>query len=172
MPDLLAHVLAAYAVFRLAGLRWKWITRPYVTVGMVGSIVPDVMKVGILVDDSSIENLLGLPFSWFPLHTAGGVLVSCAIGGLLVESGERRRVFGLLVAGAGTHLLLDGLLRKPTGRSDPLLWPLTWYRPPTPGLYLSTEAWPTAAALVFAVAAWLVWRRYSKSDGGGGRGVD
>lgn len=165
MPDLLAHVLVAYAVFRLAGMHWEWLSRHYVTAGMVGAVIPDAMKVGLLVDDAWIEGLLGLPFSWFSLHTVGGVLVSCLIGAVLVEARERRRVFGLLVAGAATHLVLDGLLRKPTGRSDPLLWPFTWYRPPTPGFYVSTEAWPMLVALVFAGVVWFVgrWMR-GKSD--------
>jgi hypothetical protein len=66
---------------------------------------------------------------------------------------------GLLALGAATHLAADALLVKPTGHSYPVLWPLTRYHPPTPGLYLSTDPWPTIAAGLVAVAAWAVARR-------------
>jgi hypothetical protein len=45
------------------------------------------------------------------------------------------------------------------GDSYPVLWPLTVYHPPTPGLYLSTDVWPAFATGTAALAAWLLVRR-------------
>lgn len=161
MPDLLAHALLAYAVGTALSWRYGWIRSPHVTAVMAGAFIPDLAKVGIAVDSWTIERAVGLPFDWFGLHTVGGVLVSVVIGVAIVVDDERRRAALLLGLGAGSHLLADALLLKPSGRSDPLLWPLMGYAPPTPGLYLSTEPGPTVVAAALAIAVWAVTRRRS-----------
>ena len=169
MPDLLAHALIAYGVCTVLSWRYGWIGPAYVTAGMAGAFVPDLAKGEILVHSFTVADVLGVPFDWFALHTAGGVLVSILIGVALVADGERRRVALLLGLGALTHLVADALLRSASGRSYPLLWPLTEYAPPTPGLYLSTEPGPTIAAAAFALVAWGVDRwgvpRWRHADG-------
>lgn len=164
MPDLLSHVLVAFAVFRLASLRVRWLSTPYVTAAMAGAMLPDVSKVGLVVDSGDVAAVLGVPFDWFVIHTLGGVLVLAALGAIWVAPAHRRRAFGVVVAGAGTHLFLDALLMKPSGHSYAALWPLTAARLPTPGLYRSTDVWPTLTALLLAVAAWAVWRRRSRAS--------
>lgn len=154
MPDLLGHALIAYAVCTLLSWRYDWLTREYVTVGMAGAFVPDVTKAALVVPDAAIEGLFGIPFSWTGIHTAGGALVGVLIGAVVVAPRERLRVAGLLAVGAATHLAADALLLKPTGHSYPVFWPLARYYPPTPGLYLSTDPWPTIAAGVVALGAW------------------
>lgn len=158
MPDLLAHVLLAYALFGALSWRIEWINAQYVTVGMAGAVIPDLSKADLFIDDSLIEQVLEIPFDWFALHTAGGVLISVLIGTVLVEHDERKRVFGLLSVGAATHLLADSFLRTASGRSFSVLWPLSRYQPPTPGLYLSTEPGPTVIALALALLVYLISR--------------
>lgn len=162
MPDLLAHALLAYAVCALLSWRYDWLGPRYVTVGMAGAFVPDLAKADLLVPDALIEATVGLPFDWSALHTAGGVLVSIAIGALLVAPAHRRRAVALLSVGAVSHLVADALLLTPSGRSYAVLWPLLRYQPPTPGLYLSTEVTPTVVAAAFAAVV-AVGTRYRRA---------
>jgi hypothetical protein len=176
MPDLLAHALAAYGVARLASLRYDWLTRPYVTAAMAGAFVPDVMKLQMVFGNREVAALLGVPFHWGGLRTGGAAVLFVLVGTMLVvpKPAVRRRATAALAAGAATHLLADTLLRFPTGRAHPLLWPLTRWHPPHGGLALSVEPGPTVAAGLFALAAWATWRRRGpptadarRSPGGG-----
>lgn len=153
MTDLLAHALVAFALGRLLGTRYEWVTSPYVTAVMAGAFVPDLVKAKLLLPASSVETALGIPFDWMPLKAPAGVGVAVLIGVLVVAPRVRRRAGACLAVGAASHLLLDAMLLTPSGRqSVPTLWPLSQYHPPTPGLYLSTQAWPTVAAALLAVA--------------------
>lgn len=158
MPDGFAHVLFAYtACVGLSG-RYEWLTAPYRTAGMAGGLIPDLAKLGIFVPDGPLVDVLSVPFSWDALQTGGAALVCVGIGALLVVPHERRRITGVLAVGAGTHLLTDALLAKPSGHSFAIFWPLTRYHPPTPGLYQSTDPGPTAVALILAISVWLITR--------------
>lgn len=155
MPDLLAHVFLTYAVTKLLSTRVNWLTPKYVTVALAGAFVPDLIKIKLLLNGVEVRNLVEFPFSWRPLHTVGGVAVSILVGVVLVTDAERRRVATLLALGATTHLLADVLLLTPSGRTNAVLWPVTRYHPPTPGLYLSTDPLPTLVAGVMAVLVWV-----------------
>jgi len=168
MPDLLSHALIAYVICTALSWRYDWLTPSYVTVGMAGAFVPDMTKIQLVIPGELVESVLGIPFSWHPLHTGGGALVSVLVGVLVVVPERRRRVLGLLGIGAASHLLADALLRTPTGYSYAIAWPLTRYRPPTPGLYLSTEPWPTVVTGLIAVALWIVSTRRSDDEGNKG----
>jgi len=159
MPDLLSHALIAYTLCTLLALRYPWVTPQYVTVGMAGAFVPDMAKVDLVLGNTTVGNAFGLPFDWFGLHTLGGSTVAVLVGVTLVASEDRRRVAGLLAVGAASHLIADVLLLKASGHSYPLLWPLTSYQPPTPGLYLSTDVWPSVVTGVMAFGTWLLVRR-------------
>jgi membrane-bound metal-dependent hydrolase YbcI (DUF457 family) len=159
MPDLLAHALLAYSVCTALSWRYEWLTPAYVTAGMAGAFIPDMMKVVLVVPDAAVESVLGLSFSWSGIHTAGGATIAVLIGAVIVVPRERRRVGLLLAVGAGSHLLADALLLTPSGRSYDVLWPLLRYNPPTPGLYLSTHPGPTVVAGAVAVVVWFVTRR-------------
>lgn len=165
MPDLLTHVLVAYAAATVASWRYEWLGPPYVTVAMMGAMIPDMTKVRLLVPSYRVESLLGVPFDWFALHTAGGSVVAVLVGTLLVPSRQRRRVFVLLALGAASHHLLDLLLINPSGHSYAVLWPLTGYEPPTPGFYLSTDRWPTLTSGALALLVRLLDAR-RPVDGG------
>ena len=159
MPDLLSHAFIAFTLCTLLGLRYPWLTHQYVTVGMAGAFIPDIMKVYLLVDSATVGNLLGVPFDWSAIHTLGGATVAVLIGVTIVPSDERRRVAGLLVLGAASHLVADALLLKASGHSYPVLWPLTGYYPPTPGVYHSTDPWMSVVTGGLALASWLLVRR-------------
>ena len=163
MPDGLAHVLVAYTACTAFSWRYEWLTAPYRTVGMAGGLIPDLAKATLFVPSWRVRNALGLPFSWEALETGGGALVCVALGALFVVPRERRRVAVALAVGAATHLLTDALLAKPTGHSFAIAWPLTRYPPPTPGLYQSTQPWPTVVALLFAGGVWLIDRRRTRA---------
>ena len=154
MPDLLAHVFIAYSVCRILSWRLSWLTNQYITLGMVGAFIPDLVKIKLVIPDWRVEQLLEVPFSWESFTTGGGVLLSTLIGVVLLSATERRKGGIVLALGALTHLIADSLLRTPTGRSTQLLWPITQYTTPTPGLYLSTQPEPT---IVTGGCAILVW---------------
>lgn len=166
MPDLLTHVLVAYSLATALSFRYEWLTPQYVTVAMVGAIVPDLTKISILVPSAHVEALLGIPFDWGAIHTLGGSLVALLIGALLVSKTHRRRVFLLLVLGAASHLMLDAANVNASGYSYPVLWPLTTYQPPTPNLWLSSDRWPALVSGVVAAAVWyLRYHWYEQRDG-------
>jgi hypothetical protein len=158
MPDLLTHVLLAAALTLLARRRWKWATEPYAVVAMAGALIPDVNHVAGLVSPAAVETTLGVSVGWGALQTGGGVALLVGLAALTVTPTERRRVLTLLALGAGSHLLADMGIRVASGRSQSVLWPLTRYQPPSPGLYTSAELWPLGGAAALAVGAWLLVR--------------
>lgn len=164
MSDLLTHVLTAYVIVTVLSWRYERLTPPYVTVAMIGTLVPDLNRLEFVLPASSVESALGVPFDWNALHTLGGSVSVAVIGALLVPLAYRRRVFVLLCLGIGSHLALDALLVQPTVRSYAVLWPLTEYRPPTIELYRSTDRWPTAVAVVVATSVALETRRRNASN--------
>jgi len=162
MPDLLAHALIAYSLATIISWRYDWLSPAYVTVAMAGAFVPDLTKVRLIIASGQVESLVGLPFSWSALHTAGGALVALLVGVTFAAPSERRRVFGLLTLGASSHLLADALLLSPSGRSYAILWPLTQYHPPSPGLYLSTQPGPAVFAALSAIVVCVATRYRSR----------
>lgn len=164
MPDLLSHVFLAYASTTLLAWRYGWLDRATVTAVLVGAILPDATKVRLLVTSWQVSEWLSIPFSWSGLHTLGGTLVAVLVGGLLVRPRDRRRTLLALGFGAATHLFADALFRRPDGHSYSVLWPLTRYQPPTPGLYLSTELWPVAVTGALALGAYLLTRRHRAAN--------
>ncbi|WP_135303754.1 metal-dependent hydrolase [Haloarcula amylovorans] len=164
MPDLLTHVLLAYALATLLAYRHAWLTPAFVTLSMVGALVPDLDHISMIIPPTTVEALLGVPFAWGGLQTGGVVLLVILVGTVLVEPGERRRAFAMLALGASTHLFTDALIRVTDGRSQSVFWPLTRYQPPSPGLYLSTDIWPLVAATTLAAVAWYVVRHRATPD--------
>lgn len=158
MPDLLAHVFIAYSLCRVASWRVEWLTTPYVTLGMVGAFIPDIVKIDLVLSSETVEGVLGVPFDWGSLATGGGTLLSVCIGLVLLRSSDRRQDVLLLGVGAGSHLLADSLLLTPTGRSVQLFWPLSQYQVPSPGLYLSTQPEPMLLTGTIALLVWGVHR--------------
>ncbi|WP_432277101.1 metal-dependent hydrolase [Halobacterium salinarum] len=156
MPDLLTHVLIGYTIGSLVATQLTHDRSTVVTLVMLGTILPDLTKIKLIVPDIYVETLLNIPFSWLALHTLGGVLVTATIGASLVDATRRKHAFVLLVLGAVSHLSLDALLIKPSGYSGPLWWPFLKFGLPTPGLFLSSNRWPAVVAGLLAFLAY--WR--------------
>ncbi|AUG46404.1 hypothetical protein BVU17_02275 [Haloarcula taiwanensis] len=159
MADLLTHLLAPYILLTVASWRVDWLDQRWVVVGMGGAAIPDVVKVRIVVNEETVGALLGVPFTYMPLSTLGGVLL---LAGLITVAFERRywgRVFGLVTFGGLTSLLLDGLRVYADGRASAWLYPFTNWRPPTPSLYVSSDPTVLVVALLAAGAVAVLDRR-------------
>lgn len=154
MADLLTHVLVAYIVARLLSVKYPWITTPLVTAAMVGAVLPDLNRLSYVIEATTIERTLDMPFSWDGLHRGGPVAVIILICGTLVTEEHRRRVMLLMGLGAALHLVFD-LFLVPTGRSFAILWPLTTWQPTLPGFYSSRDLRVTTTALAVAALTWL-----------------
>jgi hypothetical protein len=169
MADLLTHVLTAYVLAALLSLRADRITPATTTAAMVGGLVPDLNRIGLVLPASSVESALGVPVGWDAFSTVGGVAVVLGLGTLAVPPRLRRRTAAMLALGALSHFLLDYLLLFPSGYSHAYLWPVTAAGLAGPGLYLSSARWPVAVAAACAALAWLANRRQKRvgrlSDG-------
>lgn len=169
MTDVLTHVLIGYVVGVVLSVRYEWMRPAHVTLVMIGALSPDFVKINLLVSDWLVAALLGVPFSWDPLHTLGGNLLVLLIGALCLPPGRRLRAFALLAVGAVTHHVLDVGLLTVTGYSYAVFWPLTRYHPPSGGLYLSSDLWPALVAGTLAAGAWLFRYRWLDRRGTSGR---
>ncbi|GAA0512352.1 LexA-binding, inner membrane-associated putative hydrolase [Halorubrum aquaticum] len=164
MADLFTHILVGYVLAIVLSWRYEWISYPFVTAVMIGSTLPDLNRIDLVVPEETISVLLGLPFTWSPLHRVGGTLLIVCIGALLVPNAYRRVVFVLLSVGASSHYVLDLLLYKPSGITSPLLWPFVTHGLAVDGLYLSSDRWPVVAAAVLAGLVWVVDQRMMRTD--------
>jgi membrane-bound metal-dependent hydrolase YbcI (DUF457 family) len=161
MPDLLVHVLSVYVVGRVGGWVGPVDRAPdrWVAVGMVGTILPDLAKLYLLVDAATVAAVLGRPFHWAALHTLGPAATLAGLGALCFPRCHRRAAFGWLLGGVGLHLLCDLAVTRAGGVAPPYLYPLTWWEPPSADLLLSSDPWPAAVAVAVAAVVWVVDRR-------------
>ncbi len=164
MADLLTHLLAPYVLLTVASWRVDWIDQRWVVVGMGGAAIPDLVKTEIVLNEGIVETFLGVPFSYAPLSSLGGVLLVAGVITLAFEKRHWRRVFGLVTFGGATSLLLDGLRVYADGRASAYLYPVTNLRPPTPNLYVSSD--PRILVIILAIAGVvaLVDRRQRASE--------
>ena len=156
---MLTHVLWGYVIGTLLSLRYDWLDARFVTIVMLGALLPDLTKIALVVDDALVEQFLGVPFSWGAIHRLGGATVACAIGAVLAGDGLRTRVFALLMIGVASHLVLDALLINPSGHSYAILWPVAADHFPTPNLFLSSDRWPALVSAAIAAGVWIIKRR-------------
>ncbi|MHC3379846.1 metal-dependent hydrolase [Haloarcula sp. H-GB5] len=159
MADLLTHLLVPYILLTVASWRVDWLDQRWVVVGMGGAAIPDLVKVGIVVDKRIVEALIGVPFSYVPLSTLGGVLLLAGIIAVAFERRHWRPVFGLVTFGGLTSLLLDGMRVYADGRASAWLYPFTNWRPPTPSLYVSSDPTVLVVALLTAGTVAVLDRR-------------
>jgi membrane-bound metal-dependent hydrolase YbcI (DUF457 family) len=159
MADVLSHALFAFAALTIAGWVVEWIRPRWVAVGVVGAVLPDLDLAGLLVDAHAISETIGLPFDWGAIHTLGGVVLLSAVGAMLFETtNQRRRAFVLLVAGGVSHLAIDGMKVWADGANGASLYPVSWWRTPTPGLYDYADRRVVAVAVFVAGVVWLLDR--------------
>lgn len=151
MAEILTHVLIAFALFTAGGWLIEWFDRKWVAVAAVGTIFPDLNRFDLLIDGYFVSSTLGIPFDWDGLHTLGGVFLLSALGAVPFAAGRvRRRAFGVLLSGAVLHLLVDAVKLYADGFNGMYLYPLSWWRNPTPGLYVSAERWVLLLSILLA----------------------
>lgn len=157
MPDLLTHVLVAYAI---AGLVVWGTAVPdrYLPVVLVGTVAPDGMKATVLLGSAS-GTMFGIPYSFWGLHTLGGVIILGGIGILTLRTADRRAGLVALCAGGAGHLVFDLFVIRVDGVAPPYLFPLSGWLPPAGNLYASTDPWTIAAAVVVALPVYTVRAR-------------
>ena len=156
VTDVLTHVLVGYVIGTLLSIRYARLRRAHVTLVMIGALSPDFTKIDLVFPDELVSYLLDIPFSWAPLHLLGGTIVVTLFASLLFAPEYRRDVVMLVAIGAASHHILDLGLMTSTGYSYAAFWPLTEYRLPAGGLYLSTDRWPALVAGLCAVLVWAV----------------
>ncbi|MBZ6496473.1 metal-dependent hydrolase [Natrinema longum] len=137
MADLLSHVLLAYAGCTIAGW-YRPIPDRWIAVVMVGAVLPDLNRMTLLVASGTLEAILGVPFDLDALSTLGGAIVLAGMGAMVVAD-RHRRTFTALLAGALSHLVVDGVKTYADGAAGAWLYPFTWARHPTPSLYVSSD---------------------------------
>ena len=119
MPDWLAHVLFAYVLCSVLGMKFKTFTKANTALVMAGALIPDLVKIELGFDlfGIAVEDIIA------PLHTPIGSLLSAALIALLFI--EAVVVFSLFVLGFTTHFALDLLLGHVSGGML-LLFPVSW----------------------------------------------
>jgi membrane-bound metal-dependent hydrolase YbcI (DUF457 family) len=157
VPDLLTHVLVAYAI---GGLSFRFSSAPdrYLPVVLVGAVMSDAMKATVVLETTAGE-AFGVPYSFWGLHTIGGAVVLGGIGALTIRAGDRRAAFAALVGGGASHLLLDLFVIRVDGVAPPYLFPVSGWLPPAGNLYASTDAWTVPVAAGMALVVWVLRRR-------------
>jgi len=121
MPDWLAHVLFAYVLCSVLGLKYNvFANKGNTALVMVGALIPDLVKIGLGFD------LFGIAVWDFiaPLHTPVGSVLSAGLIALLFS--EVFIVFALFIVGFTTHFALDLLLGHVNGGML-LLFPVSWH---------------------------------------------
>ncbi|ERG98917.1 MAG: hypothetical protein J07HQX50_00058 [Haloquadratum sp. J07HQX50] len=157
MAVLLTHILVPYVILTVAGWQFNWLTKRWIAIGMAGAAIPDLMKIQILLDDNVIESILGIPFSYAPISSLGGVLLIA--GGITVFfETQRRRIFSFLLFGALSSLVVDGLRVFADGRSEFWLYPFSWWRPPTPSLYVTSDVRVLLTAILVSAVVFVLDR--------------
>lgn len=164
MPDLLTHVLGVYVLLTPLAWRVEWLERRHVAVAMVGTVVPDLSKVRLLVDASLVESVLGGPWLWTGIHRLGPAAALAGIGALCFDRGRRAPAFGWLMAGVALHLLFDLAVIRASGLAPPYLYPLSWWHPPSADLLLSSDPWPWLLVTVVAAGVWGLDRRFRRAQ--------
>jgi len=164
MADLFTHLLAGYVLATVLSWRSEWVSAPLVTVAMVGATLPDLDRIEMLIDAAFVEAVLGIPFSWAPLHHVGGTAIVVAIGVLLVPPRLRRATLAMLVLGAASHYTLDFFIYRPSGLAYPSMWPITGRRLANGGFYRSVDRWAALVATLVAGTVWVVDRRRDETN--------
>lgn len=148
VAELLTHVLAALVLGVILSWWIRWITPPMIATAMIGATLPDLNRLGILIPEAVIRATFDVMWDWTVLHRAGGTLLVVLILALMVPRQYTIPVLAMLTLGATSHYALDILLWRPSGLTSPLFWPVTAYRVPIDGVYLSSDRWPTGLAIL------------------------
>lgn len=163
MADLLTHVLVAYALCTCLSWWVDWMTERWIVIGMCGTAIPDLIKLSKVVPAHTVESLIGLPFTYIPWGTAGGVML---LAGVITSffATDAKRAYAMLFLGGSSAVVLDGLRAYADGYADFWLYPFLWVRPPTPSLYVSSDPRILIVALLVAVGVFGLDRHWITND--------
>ncbi|MFC6864700.1 hypothetical protein ACFQGE_14690 [Halomicroarcula sp. GCM10025817] len=163
MADLLTHVLVPYVVLTVTSW-WVEVPRQWVVVAMCGAAIPDLVKAKIVVFGLlDVRSVFGVDLAFAGFNRLGGALLLAAA--VAVFFGDRwRRAYAFIAFGGLSSLLVDGLRVYADGRADFYLYPLTWWRPPTPSLYVTSDPRVLGTALTVSIAVFLAdrYRRHGR----------
>lgn len=163
MADLLTHVLAAYVIATVLSWRLAWVTPAMVAAAMAGAVSPDLNRLELLLPAAVITGVTGLAWDWSAMHRLGGMVLVMALVAVVVHRSVRWTAVLMVAIGATSHHLLDLVLINVSGRSYAVLWPLTEYHLPSPNLYLSSDRWPGALAVIVGGIVWGVDRHLDET---------
>ncbi len=169
MAELYTHILIGYSIGMMLSWWYEWLDYSFVTVVMVGAAMPDLNRLDWIIPEATVQQVLGVPFAWWPMHRLGGIVMVAAIFSLLVSRRHRRAVFVLLLVGAASHITADLFLHAWDGVSGAYLWPVSDYRPRVGHYYRSTDRWPAILSTALAAFVWgidsLIVKRGPRSRG-------
>jgi len=148
MPDWVVHIAAAWILCRILRFKYPQFNPGNTALVMVGSVLPDALKISILFD------LLDLDW-WdylYVLHLPVGSFILAGIVSLFFQ--EKKTAFLFLSMGILTHYALDLLLIQ-LGNGIYLFYPLSWMGF-SANLVPNDDYYITIVALVVAFLVYLV----------------
>lgn len=119
MPDWITHITVAWILCTVLGFRYKQFDTNNTVLVMVGAVIPDAVKIGMISD------FLGYG-AWdfiLPLHMPAGALITTTMISLLFH--EKKSAFLFLTLGLVTHFGLDLLLTSVSGGIT-IFYPFHW----------------------------------------------
>ncbi len=156
MPDWVTHIAVAYTLCTILGFKYREFNTANTVLVMVGAVIPDVVKVGIIAD------ILGYgvwDYLW-PIHLPVGSLIVAGMMSLLFQDKKKTLLFFTL--GVATHYGLDLLLFNVSG-GIALFYPFYWGQWQL-DLVTTDSYYTTIIALVLALVVFLISRWKIKAD--------
>lgn len=157
MPDWITHIAAAYILCTILGFKYREFNMATTVLAMVGSVLPDVVKLGLIPD------FLGYDI-WdhiWVVHLPVGSLIIAGMVSLFFN--DKKKAFMFLVLGVATHYALDLLLFNVSG-GIALFYPFYWGEWQL-NLFTTDNYYVTLFALLLALLVYLIFRfRVNKSS--------
>ena len=119
MPDWITHIAVAWTICTLLGFKYKEFNSSNTVIAMIGSLIPDIYKIGIITEIFGVNIYTYIT----PLHLPIGSII---IGAIISQFfSEKKTVFFFLFIGIITHYILDLLLIS-FGGGIALFYPFYW----------------------------------------------
>ena len=147
MPDWIVHIGVVYIICRILYVKYDIFNHPNTSLAMIGSLIPDIVKLGMITEYFGLDLWDYLLVFHLPLTS----LIVAALFSLFFC--KKKIVMGLLTLGLCTHFVLDLLLIN-IGAGIYLFFPLNWqtfhFDIISPDDYYLSMITLTVAFLVFA----------------------